>query len=88
MHLTFAATYSGNIHLYAVDWDSLGRRETITVNDGSGDRTANISGDFSQGAWVNVPINVAAGGSLTVTVNPRSELATIRSAISLGARPV
>ena len=26
--------------------------------------------------------------SLTVTVNPRSELATIRSAISLGARPV
>ena len=36
--LPFASAYSGNLHLYAVDWDQLGRRETITVNDGNGDQ--------------------------------------------------
>ena len=32
MQLSFPAAYTGNLHLYAVDWDSQGRRETITVN--------------------------------------------------------
>jgi hypothetical protein len=39
-----------------------------TINDGSGPQAANISTDFSQGAWVSVPINVAAGGTVTITV--------------------
>ncbi len=58
LHLSFSTAYSGTIHIYVVDWDAIGRRETITVNDGSGPQTANITTDFSQGAWVNVPINV------------------------------
>ena len=32
LKLTFPEAYSGNLRLYAVDWDSTGRRETITVN--------------------------------------------------------
>ncbi len=67
LHLTFSSAYSGTVHIYAVDWDALGRRETITVNDGSGPQIANIATDFSQGAWVNVLINVAAAGTVTVT---------------------
>jgi hypothetical protein len=84
LRLTFATAYTGSLHLYALDWDSLGRRETITVNDGSGDRTANISSDFSQGAWVNVPINVAAGGTVTVTVTRTAGLNAVLSGIFLG----
>ena len=68
LHLTFSTAYSGNLHLYAMDWDTTNRRETVSVNDGSGPRTANLSADFWQGAWVNAPINVAAGGTVTVTV--------------------
>src|ERR1019366_6239994 len=44
--LGFATTaYSGNLHLYAVDWDSTARRETITVNDEAG-ANAVLSGIF------------------------------------------
>ena len=68
LHLTFSTAYGGSIHVYALDWDNAGRPETITVNDGSGPQTANITTDFSQGASVNVPINVAAGRTVTVTV--------------------
>src|SRR5438477_2539569 len=64
LHLVFPAAYSGSLHLYDLNWDALGRRETITINDRSGPRTPDISTDFSQGAWTNVPINVPTGGSL------------------------
>ena len=36
LHLTFPAAYSGNLHIYVLDWDSTARRETVTINDGSG----------------------------------------------------
>ena len=84
LHLTFSSAYSGTVHIYAVDWDALGRRETITVNDGSGPQTANITTDFSQGAWVNVPINVAAGGTVTVTVTRTAGMNAVVSGIFLG----
>lgn len=83
IRLTFASAYSGTVHIYAVDWDGLSRRETITVNDGSGPQTAYLNGDFSQGAWVNVPINVAAGGTVTVTVTRVAGLNTVVSGIFL-----
>src|SRR5205807_7640570 len=84
LHRTFSAAYSGSIHIYAVDWDTISRRETITVNDGSGPQTANITTDFSQGAWVNVPINVAAGGNVTVTVTRTAGMNAVVSGIFLG----
>ena len=68
LHLTFTNAYSGNLHLYALDWDSTSRRETITITDANGSRTAILNASFDQGAWINLPINVAAGGALTVTV--------------------
>src|SRR6185312_15811924 len=33
VRLNFATAYSGTLHLYAVDWDSTTRRETITVDE-------------------------------------------------------
>ena len=84
IHLTFSTAYSGTIHVYALDWDTTARRETITVNDGSGPQTANLTTDFSQGAWVNVPINVAAGGTVTVTVTRTAGLNAVVSGVFLG----
>jgi hypothetical protein len=84
LHLNFATAFSGTLHLYALDWDGSGRRETITVNDGSGPKTANITTDFSQGAWVNVPINVLAGGTVTITVTPTAGPNAVLAGIFLG----
>jgi len=84
VHLKFASAYSGTVHVYALDFDGLGRRETITVNDGSGPQTANLNADFSQGAWFNVPINVAAGGTVTVTVTRTGGVNAVLSGIFLG----
>jgi hypothetical protein len=85
MKLSFATTaYSGNLHLYAVDWDSTARRESITVNDGSGPRTVLLNAEFHNGAWVSFPVNVAIGGSVTITVNHEAGANAVLSGIFLG----
>ena len=72
LQLNFTSAYSdatsGNLHLYAVDWDSTARNETITVNDGSGPRSVVLSA-FHEGDWVSLPINVPAGGTVSITVH-------------------
>jgi len=80
--MAFATAYSGNMRLYAVDWDKAGRRETITLNDGSGPREVQLNTDFSKGAWVTFPINVAAGGTVSISVQNNSEPATTNAVLS------
>ena len=87
LRLVFTSAYSGTLHVYVVDWDSLGRRENVTVNDGSGPRTASISTDFSQGAWVNAPITVAAGGTVNITVTRTAGMNAVVSGLFLGGAP-
>ena len=87
IHITFNAAYSGNIHVYAVDFDSLGRRETITINDGSGPQTASLNADFSQGAWVNAAVSVVAGGTVTITVTRTAGVNAVVSGVLLGGAP-
>jgi hypothetical protein len=77
--LTFGSAYSGNLELYAVDLDNLGRSETITV----GTQTANLS-DFSKGAWVSFPISAAANGTVTITVTNTGPANAVLSGIFLG----
>jgi hypothetical protein len=84
LQLNFASAYSGNLHLYAVDWDKQGRRESITVNDGSGPREVSLDADFSEGAWVSFPINVSAGGTVTITVAKTAGVNAVLSGIFLG----
>jgi hypothetical protein len=83
LHLTFNTAYTGNLHLYALDWDSMGRQEAITVNDGSGPRTATIA-SLDQGAWINLPITVASGGTVTITVDLIAGVNAVLSGIFLG----
>ena len=66
LKLSFKEAYKGNLHLYAVDWDSTARgARSITVNG----QTAVLSSEFNEGAWVSFPISVAAGGTVTITVD-------------------
>ena len=80
MQLSFKEAYSGELHLYAVDWDAAGRREVITVNG----QSAVLGGDFSQGAWVSFPISVAAGGTVSITVTKLAGANAVLSGIFLG----
>ncbi len=80
MQVSFKEAYAGNLHLYAVDWDSLGRREIITVNG----QSAVLSSDFSQGAWASFPISVAAGGTVSITVTRTAGPNAVLSGIFLG----
>jgi hypothetical protein len=78
--LKFTAAYTGNLRLYALDWDSTARRETITVNG----QTATLSSSFNQGAWVTFPISVAAGAVVTVTVDRTAGANAVLSGVFLG----
>ena len=80
LHLSFTAPYSGNLELYALDWDSTARREMISVNG----QTAVLAGDFSKGAWVTFPISVGAGGTVPVTVDRLAGANAVLSGVFLG----
>ncbi len=80
LQLNFSKAYTGNLHLYALDWDAEGRRELITV-DG---QTANLSGSFSEGAWVSFPISVVAGEAVSITVDRAAGSNAVLSGIFLG----
>jgi hypothetical protein len=84
VQLSFKNAYSGNLRLYAVDWDKRGRRETITVDDGTGPRAVVLNSDFSQGAWVSLPVNVPAGGTVTITVQNNGPVNAVLSGVFLG----
>jgi 6-phosphogluconolactonase (cycloisomerase 2 family) len=80
LRLNFAAAYTGNLELYAVDWDSTARREMVSVNG----QTAVLSGEFNKGAWVSFPISVAAGATVTITVDRLAGANAVLSGIFLG----
>jgi WD40 repeat protein len=78
--LKFNSAYTGNLRLYAVDWDSTARRELISVNG----QTAALSGNFSQGAWVTFPISVAAGETVRIVVDRTAGANAVLSGVFLG----
>jgi subtilase family protein len=80
LKLSFKEAYSGNLHLYAVDWDSTARRETISVNG----QTLALSSSFNQGAWLSFPINVVAGGTVAITVSRTASANAVLSGVFLG----
>jgi glucosylceramidase len=82
VHVSFPTAYSGNLHLYALDVDG-NRQQTVTVDDGSGPRTVDLT-DFSQGAWITLPISVAANGTLSITATRQAGANAVLSAIMLG----
>jgi hypothetical protein len=66
LQLSFSPAYTGNLELYALDWDSNARREKITLATPTATQTATLSGDFSQGQWVSFPLSAATTVTITV----------------------
>ena len=83
LHITFTNAYSGTLHLYCIDWDGTTRRQVVYVDDGTGARSVNLNSAFHDGAWLAFPINVSAGGTVTVRVDRVAGQATL-SGIFLG----
>ncbi|MFZ1155518.1 MAG: hypothetical protein WAN93_11495 [Solirubrobacteraceae bacterium] len=77
--LSFSAAFTGNLEVYAVDWDKRGRRETITVNN----QTAVLAADFSAGAWASFPISLAVGGTAVITVDQTAGINAVLSGVFL-----
>ena len=84
LQLSFGSTYSGNLELYALDWDSTARRETVSVVNGTSTQIVALSTPFNDGAWMVFPISVASGGTVTITVQATAGGNAVLSGIFLG----
>ncbi|HET6815758.1 MAG TPA: putative Ig domain-containing protein [Mycobacteriales bacterium] len=82
--MKFSSAYSGNLHVYAVDWDATDRRETVTVTDGAGGQTSALDASFNNGAWLTFPITVATGGTVTITATRDAGANAVISGLFLG----
>ncbi len=69
LRLDFSAAYAGTMHLYVVDWDTTTRRQNVTVTDGTTTKTIAMTNSYNVGAWLHVPISVAAGGTVRITAD-------------------
>jgi hypothetical protein len=87
LRIDFAAAWSGDLHLYALDWDNRGRRQVVTVDDGSGPRVAVLDSSFANGLWTRAPVAVPAGGSVRITVSHSAGTSAVLSGLFLGGAP-
>jgi hypothetical protein len=84
LSLNFATAYTGNLHLYALDWDTTNRRQRITVNDGTTTTVIDLTSAFNNGAWTHTPVTVPAGGTVTITIDRTGGANAVISGIFLG----
>jgi subtilisin family serine protease len=84
LRLTFSSAYSGGLHLYAVDWATVDRRQRFTVDDGSGAQVAQLSTSFNAGAWLHFPISVDAGGTVVIRVDRLAGVNALINGLFLG----
>jgi hypothetical protein len=77
--LTFSTPYSGNVRLYALDWDNMGRRQRVTFNAGAGNQVVDITTAFNNGAWMTFEVDNATTVNITVdrTAGPNAVLSGI-----------
>jgi hypothetical protein len=84
IQLTFDDGYSGNLHVYALDWDTSRRRQVVTVEDGNGPQTVDVSASFSDGIWMHFPIDVDVGGTVLITATKTAGGNAVISGLFLG----
>ncbi|NJD29578.1 MAG: hypothetical protein FIA92_14970, partial [Chloroflexi bacterium] len=82
--LDFTSAYSGFLHIYAVDWATIDRRERITVMNGASGQATELLTAFPQGAWLHYPITVAAGGRVTITADKLAGANVLLNGVFLG----
>ncbi len=84
LRVTFDQAFDGNLNLYALDWNTTARRQVVTVSDGSTRWQSALTSSFADGAWMTFPVNVAAGGTVTIIVDRTAGQNAVLSAITLG----
>ena len=65
---TFANPASLTMRIYVVDWDTTARSQTVAITVGGVTRHVGVAAPFSTGRWIDVPVTVAAGGTVSVAV--------------------
>ncbi|MGI9624723.1 MAG: S8 family serine peptidase, partial [Acidimicrobiales bacterium] len=84
LNLDFTSAYSGPVNVYALDWDSDARRQTVTLDDGNGEQSFNLDSPFDQGAWMTFDVDVIAGTTVTITAEATDGPNAVISAVTLG----
>ena len=84
LSVTFDADYVGPLNVYSLDWDSDERRQTVTVDDGSGPLSVVLAESFNGGVWSSFDIDVVAGSTVTVVASNDSGPNAVISALTLG----
>jgi hypothetical protein len=87
--ISFTQAYEGNLHLYASDWDSEVRRQTVVVSAGGRRFEGSFSSSYHDGTWVGTPISVPAGGTVEIVASNDGPYNALLGGIFLGGvRPV
>jgi hypothetical protein len=84
VRIDFSTAFNGRINVYALDWDTSARRQTVTVTCGSVVQTLSLTTAFNQGAWLHFAVSVAAGASCTITATRTAGANAVISGIFLG----
>ena len=84
LHLNFANAYAGTLHVYGFDWENAGRRMKVTVTDGTTTKIVNVTTSFQNGVWIHFPINVSAGGVVTITADKTAANNAVIAGLFLG----
>jgi hypothetical protein len=84
VRIDFTTAFAGRINIYALDWDTSARRQTVAVTCGSTTQTLALISSFNQGAWLHFTVSAAAGSSCTITAARTAGANAVIAGIFLG----
>jgi hypothetical protein len=84
VRIDFATAFNGRINIYALDWDTNARRQTVSVTCGSTTQTLALTTSFNQGAWLHFTVSAAAGTSCTIAAKRTAGANAVIAGIFLG----
>jgi hypothetical protein len=84
VRLDFTTAFTGRINIYALDWDSTARRQTVSVTCGSTTQTLALTTSFNQGAWLHFSVSAPAGSSCTIVATRTAGANAVIAGIFLG----
>ena len=84
---TFANPASMTMRIYVVDWDATTRSQTMTITAGTSSRVVSVPASFNAGQWIDVPVTVAAGGTVTVSALQTGASNAVISGFMFDPRP-
>jgi hypothetical protein len=84
VRIDFTAAFSGRINIYALDWDTTARRQTVSVTCGGTTQSLPVTAPFNQGVWLHFTVTADAGSSCTVSATRTAGSNAVIGGIFLG----